>query len=406
MFSDRVMDNFEEVLQTGLWSAFPNRIQNPYLNIPDIAQLGVQFAANIAANDCANAHPRLNELIKVQLDLGIWNLADKTKSPTRSEIKNIADRLNVQVKRMETAQRTLNDLLDAGEKERKGLNAFTAEKKKELEEIRTMLAEAKQNLDQLANLLADGQKKNTGISEIEDRGKKLTDELNVALGVIKKAYEDYQESSSDLIEQQTAQASESKRVMDEAEKLYKFIKGKEEEIIRLTGMAADGSMGSKFNTRSDEIGTVLFWWRWAVPITIALAIVWVIAIFVCFPSVAFASPWANFSVNLLKTSPAFILMGFVMTQYSKERNLREDYAFKAAVAMTINAYADILQEGDSDKNRSRQKLILAALKQVHTPPKLHSDKGGTLFSWRAKDLRGALHELNESIRGIKDAANP
>src|SRR5690606_9636661 len=173
------------------------------------------------------------------------------------------------------------------------------------------------------------------LTEIETRAKKLTEDLNVQLGVIKKTYDDYQKTSGELIEQQTEQAAGSKRVMEEAETLYTFLNGKKEEINRLLGMAADASLGTKYNDRGEKVGKGLKFWQWAVPISVVAAVIWVIVVFTCLKSTEF-DVWVNLAINLLKTSPVFILMGFVFSQYTKERNLQEEWLFKAAVAMTIN----------------------------------------------------------------------
>lgn len=300
---------------------------------------------------------------------------------------------------MELAQETLNALFADGELERKSLNAFTAEKKAEFAEIRKMLAEAKQHLTEISNLLNHSTSIDTAILEIQSRGNKLVEEIGIELGVFKKEFDALRDSSNALSSEQSENTRESKQVVEKTNVLYEFIKGKEQEIIKLLGMAADASLGTKYNSRGEQIGKALRFWQWAVPVSVIIAVAWVLTVFTCLKTTDFGE-WVNLGINLLKTSPAFILMGFIFSQYGKERNLQEEWMFKAAVAMTINTYANLLEDKDKETNLSRQQLILNALKQVHSPPQLYGDKTA-LFSLRAKELRTVLESLNETMQNIK-----
>jgi hypothetical protein len=77
--------------------------------------------------------------------------------------------------------------------------------------------------------------------------------------------------------------------------------------------------------------------------------------------------WDSVFLNFLKTSPLFVALGFALTQYSKERSLWEDYAFKAAVALTINPYADKLD--GIETNKLKQQLIVDSIMNVYSKPK-------------------------------------
>lgn len=59
--------------------------------------------------------------------------------------------------------------------------------------------------------------------------------------------------------------------------------------------------------------------------------------------------------------------GKTRAQYSRERSLWEEYAFKAAVALTINPYADKLD--GIENNKLKQQLIIDSIMNVYSKPK-------------------------------------
>ena len=89
-------------------------------------------------------------------------------------------------------------------------------------------------------------------------------------------------------------------------------------------------------------------------------------------------------------------MGYIMSQYNKERAIEEEYAFRAAIAETINAYADLLaNQDDSDKsNDSRQKMLLSAIRQVYAKPVMHKDNiSASVYKSQTRELLNVLKRI-------------
>ena len=88
-------------------------------------------------------------------------------------------------------------------------------------------------------------------------------------------------------------------------------------------------------------------------------------------------------VNSLKALPAVGLLLFAISQYVKERNFQEEYAFKSAVALTINSYADQLNE-----ITNKDKMIMESVTQIYKSP-IHQkivQKDQSSISSSAKEL--------------------
>ena len=169
-------------------------------------------------------------------------------------------------------------------------------------------------------------------------------------------------------------------------------------------MAADGSLGYKFNIRQGALEkSVNKFWRWAVPGSIVIALIWVFLVFTYFPAHV-GNEWINLSINLVKTSPAWLLVGFIFSQYGKERNLQEDYAFKSAIATTLTAYSQMLCEDDGTEAKpksSKQEMLLKSIENLYTQPILKADKSdkGDLFS--SKQLAESLKSIADMVKNIK-----
>ena len=56
-------------------------------------------------------------------------------------------------------------------------------------------------------------------------------------------------------------------------------------------------------------------------------------------------------------------MWFVISQYTKERHFQEEYAFKSAVALTVNSYAEQLKTNDN-----KDKLIMDSVDKIYRTP--------------------------------------
>ena len=159
------------------------------------------------------------------------------------------------------------------------------------------------------------------------------------------------------------------------------------------GPSADAALGGKFNKRETDVRKSLFWWRIAVVGSVLLAVTWAVIVFLCLATKT-NLPYLDILVNLVKTTPGFVLMGYIMAQYNKERAIEEEYAFKAAIAMTINAYANLLQENDSEANKSRQLMLLGAIRQVYAKPQMHKESDPKKFyKDSSKELLEVLKDL-------------
>lgn len=140
----------------------------------------------------------------------------------------------------------------------------------------------------------------------------------------------------------------------EIEYNFDFTEQKKSEIEKATGLIIDTSFSETFKRRQDEIEKGLYsWFSWkniffvSVIILVILVIVPFIPNFLDFGTKVW---YELFLARIFYTSPILFLIPFSAVQYSKERDLAEKYAFKAASSAAIRSHIDYLSEKFDIKN--------------------------------------------------------
>lgn len=111
-----------------------------------------------------------------------------------------------------------------------------------------------------------------------------------------------------------------------------------------------------------------------------------------------AQDWMSFVMNMIRTSPAWFLVWWLIGRYTNERKLQEEYAFKAAVAMSMRNHSDLLKDDDDGKHQeeraTRQIMLQRALENIYKNPN-SKEKGLTISS---KSINDSLKQLIEIVK--------
>ena len=184
--------------------------------------------------------------------------------------------------------------------------------------------------------------------------------------------EDYKKRFEDVVNQNTRSLS----LIREAEDLQKNILSQKQEVENLIGAAADGSLGTHFRERKNQIQKNVITFGVLAVVFFNLTCLLVFMIFKGFD--INNSDWVHFVINILRTSPAWFLVWWLISRYSKERKLQEEYAFKSAIAMTMREHSKLLKatdSGDVDNRDSQQIMLLRAMDNIYSPPDTKQRKG-------------------------------
>lgn len=400
---NKMINQLDHELKTGLGFLLPF-IEN-YSN--DFGSVNLQNDLNsiksyLDTKQFKYVEPILDSLIHYQIKNGFWNSSEIKSQPVDiEEIKELKGLINLNQKAIDKNLKSYNVLKTNFENTVLEFNGFVEEKKAELSKITTLLEAAHSQLTDINSIVSSSTNKETEIDGILKNIKDKVTTVSESILEYETNFETIKKENSKLKTDLETSIEKASHDLKKSKEGIEFIDSKREEIIRLTGMAADGSLGSKFDQRQEKLEKGLSFWKWAVPIMTVLACIWIVVVFTCLVP-DFEDEWVNILVSILKTSPAFILLGFVFSQYKKERNLQEEYAFKSAVAMTLTAYSEMLSNADSDDNNSRQQMLLKSIEMVYNQPQIHPMKNDILFSFNTKDLKETVSSLTEAVKDIKN----
>lgn len=401
-FFNKMINQLGDELKNGLGFLLP--FTENYSN--DFGSVNLQNNLNtvksyLISNQFAAIEPLMDSLIHYQIKNGFWNKSEIMSHPIDTEeIKKQKTVINLNQKAIEKNLQSYGELKINLDTTILDFNEFIAEKKVELIEITTLLTTANNQLTEINTVVSNSANKHTEIDGILKNIKDKVTTVSESITEYEADFTSIKKDNSELkIELETSIANALEDLKKSKEGID-FIESNREEIVRLTGMAADGALGSKFDQRQDVLDKGLIFWKWAIPVMTILAGGWVVIVFTYLvPN--FKDEWVNILVSILKTSPAFILLGFVFSQYKKERNLQEEYAFKSAVAMTLTAYSEMLSNADIEDNTSRQQMLLKSIEMVYNQPQIHPLKSERLFSFNTKDLKETVGTLTDAVKNIK-----
>ena len=295
--------------------------------------------------------------------------------------------------------------------EKASLTTLLAERKSELEEIAATVASARTDRSALSTLLQEAS---------TDRGE-LTNIVKTQ-GESMKAVQTQIEEATKLRDQLDVALKAINATHDSSKKAAEWIAGKRGEITELTGKAADGSLGGTFRSRKDELKSSVTTWTWIAGISTVIAAIYVPIAFTVIPSPS-GGDWLTLIANLGKLFPVMLFLGFVLRQYSRERNFLEEYSFKTAVALVVNSYADQLAGNGSGpgktltdfkddqaafanylaaKDEERKKLIKETVDRLFTAPKVHNDSTRGFLGMRPKMSLDTVKEARELLKEFKN----
>jgi len=202
-------------------------------------------------------------------------------------------------------------------------------------QIQSKLNEANQLTSQIT---AKNNTANDTLSAIQER-KKAADEFYTTV-------ETYKKEMLDTKKKAMADYSELKEICDttiaentkQSEEIIQQNTAYQEQIKELLAKAVSGGLFKVFNQRQVFLSKGTRFWKWAVVVSSILVAAGILVVaYICE-----AKPDIIFFVRLAIMIPLAFLMVFTATQYKKERQAEEEYAFKSAISLSLEPYRDLL----------------------------------------------------------------
>lgn len=324
------------------------------------------------------------------IQFGNWDKKVVYKpSFSQEDIENIAREMELIQTRLNNESERLKTLIDEFSKSKNDLDNKIIETNEFYNTIKEKTKSATENDATILSYLTSSQANKNTIetlkTNIANSEQKISDNI-----------ENYRKQFEEVIAKNTRSLS----LIKEAEELQKKILSQKDTVENLIGAAADGSLGSHFKERKEQIRDNVYIFLKIIIFSLLATCAWVWFVFKDFDSNS--SDWVHFVINVLRTLPAWFLVWWLIDRYTKERKLQEEYAFKSAIAMTMREHSKLLKNtdsGDIDKRDSQQIMLLKALENIYRSPDINQNKEKN--SLTPKNLEGFLSKLTELIKEFR-----
>lgn len=226
------------------------------------------------------------------------------------------------------------------------------------EQLTNNLNESNNILSTISQTVSQIQNNNSTSSEVLKQINAIALEANGALEKVKvvkasteealNKFHELEKESTDLIKKNTSQT---------------------EKIEDILQKAAAGSLFNSFNLRKKEQEKQSKFWVWMIGISVigltvaACYIIWIAHQINVFSLL--------FLVRLAITFPLIYWLIFSTKQYNKARNFEEEYAFKSAISLSLEAYRDLLKKESGESTKTDViPFITDAVSKIFSSPRL------------------------------------
>ncbi len=264
-----------------------------------------------------------------------------------------------------------------------------SEAQKLLESISAALEKAKAQIENMQTAYQDFlaiQKKiedpDDGIEAIID----IVQNLEKQARALHEEIKSFRDQSKQMMNDIQKNKTESDKVKDQILKTLEIAEARKSDVEKVTSLITDTGFANAFQKRAKKL-----FWSYMVWIGILMVsiIAFTISLYVYLYEPGTGIPSIENTIYRLSlTSPLWLLIGFAMRQYGKERELNEKYEFRAVAASTVRTHIESL------------------LKDVCKPDEI-SNFANTVFLMLYKepydydDFSSKIEKLEKEIRILK-----
>lgn len=390
-FSRDVIKKLANRIERDNWQILPYHVFTHEFGQYQLNQCVDELRNGLVQANYESAVQRLKALIYYAITNNFWNVPQRIELGIReSSLAKLEERVQLTIehidKRAEIANTTIKQLNDKVIE----LNHLIEQKRQEFSVLQDNQNQSNNLLNNIANVNKNAEIHNTAVEQIKNKCSAILEGLEKKQEKISQQQTDIDKqielASSNLQEFET----NSKEKIDSIQKGYDSVSGNVEEVRKMMGYIADGTLSHGFNKRKENIRESKNKWMWISFISLLLLIAWVCIIFIWL-SANTGIVWADILINGIKATPLAFAFGFALTEYSKERNLLEEYAFREAVAVTLTAY---LEQLNGNITEEQKKLLINTVEKLYTKP-IISIKEYKMFNFDTKDIAKTAEHVKE-----------
>jgi hypothetical protein len=405
-YSKKAIMQISQLLQSKIFSILPfqYQFQNDF-GAGNLRDDLAKFNSYVSNNNFKNAVIHLYRLVYYLVQNGFWqNDEPLDRNKEKQIIDELKTKLSIVIEQIDKNVNTNKKLIDELNIEKTNLITLISNKNKEFSEISNLLPTARKYSEEITRLLTNSTNTNQQITGLLNQQNANFDTIKEQIKQEKIVFDQFSADLKHLKESYTVQIDIIAKHNSTFEKQFETILDKsktfEDRIMvlnELIGKEGAVKLFNTFNDRKKELEEPVKKWAKVVFGTGIFALALIIGIFTNFFGFVGGYPiaidWQYLLVNSIKSVPVMIVLYFAIKQYIRERSYQEEYAFRSAIALTVQAYGDIA-------GSKKEELISKAVENIYNMPTMMKESNG-LFSFKTRQLAEILKELNETIKNVK-----
>lgn len=396
--SQKAIYRLKDRLQSEDWQVLPmsqNLNEYGFVNLHSAVR---QITRNLMTAMYSQAATQIKALVYFEMQNGFWNIPQKIDLGIReSSLSKLEQRAALVMKHIEERQNSINQLIADANSMKEELQLFRKEKRQEYHIIRQNQEESGELLANIKKQEALAEQNYNLITKINDQCDTVLKSLKEEQNAVKKQqveinqkHEEIQTANQQLKEEIDADLTQIRETYKETTK-YK------EEIAKMMGFIADGTLAHSFHEQRKRKLWGIGIWGFCTALSLVGLVVWIYVVFTHW-SANTGNEWANIIINAIKSSPLAFLFGFALTHLAKNCNIKEEYAYREAVALTLTAYMEQLE---NEENSDKKTLLLQTIEKLYTKPILSNDEAKSPIKISTKDFTDVMAQLTEAVKAIK-----
>lgn len=305
-----------------------------------------QFGLHNLSKEVLGYQQKLNQLKKLELEVKRLKAELDTGLNLKAELAQLKDETK-------TATETIKTTMVASEESARSISDNLNRATEAGQKTSAILAAIQQNENASTQLLATTKTSSAEVSALEVRIKEFYNQIDQYKTKITTTTDDAEKA---------VQANK-----DETEKLISTLRTLEEQIKVQIQKATGFSLFHSFQTRQGSLAKSKKFWALALAFLVAVSIGLTIFVIRTTNDINVA-----FYIKLSLSLPIIYAIAFCTVQYSRERKLEEEYAFKSNISISLIPYQELVAKLVNSNNPSEQEkytaFIIDSINKVFTSP--------------------------------------
>lgn len=380
------------------WQVLPlTQNLNEYGNL-NLNNIIASITTNLNSCNYNNASLYIKALVYYEMLNDFWIMPKRIDLGVRENtLSKLEQRTALMMTHAEERQKKINELIEEIENIKEALTTFKKEKEADFNTLKHNQSESNTLISTIKNLKTQADHTFSTINSVNSQ-------CDAVLKKLKEEQESIDKQQKEIYRQNEEIEATNKRLSDEVasesakvKEAFETVTNHKDEVAKMMGYIADGTLSHSFNRRKKEVTNSIRWWGGWTIISLVALLGCIYVVFTCF-SAHTNNEWVNIIINSVKSSPLAVVFGYALTQLSKERLIKEEYAYREAIALTLTAY---LEQLDGESNVDKKNLLLQTIEKLYTKPIVTKEDTTSPLKISSKEFTKVISDLTEVVKTIK-----